>query len=120
MIRRGNRISIGLSFSTGRNALFTVLVKPGFCEASRLEYAKMGLHCRIVQGGRRPDNLSYLRCHDRVGAPTGFWIPTAVGMTGGGHPGVGVVNALALADQPSALTGANYWADASRPAMRFR
>ena len=34
----------------------------------------------------------------------GLWIPAAAGMTCGGHPGIGVVNAIALIAIPSTLT----------------
>ena len=36
---QGNRILIGPSFSTGRNAAFPVLVNSRFCEESRLKDA---------------------------------------------------------------------------------
>ena len=36
---QGNRISIGPSFSTDRNAAFLALVNSGFCEESRLKDA---------------------------------------------------------------------------------
>ena len=39
-------------------------------------------------------NLPDLRCHNRVGALKGLWIPTAVRMTGGGMGVVDDENAL--------------------------
>ena len=85
---QGNRILIWPCFRKGCNAVVSGARQLRIVREVSLEGCGQELRrdCpdKKPNWERPPANLSYLRCHNRIGASKGLWIPAAARMTGRG------------------------------------